>query len=96
MAPPRGARNESRARWILTGVVIGAVVGVVATAWMVAWGTFFVDEHTTSALVLGVVVGAGGWFLLTYDHGRRQEVIDETRRVLARLTALLERTDNQD
>lgn len=38
----------------------------------------------------------GGWFLLTYDHGRRQEVIEETRNALVRLTALLDRTDNQD
>ncbi len=81
LTPPR----ETRAGWILTGIVIGAVIGAMAMAWMVAWGTFFPDERITSALVIGVVVvGAGGWFLLTYDHSRRQEVIDDTRRELAR------------
>lgn len=54
-----------------------------------AKGILFVDERVTSALVVGIVAGATGWFLLTYDHGRRQESIDDTRMELTRLTDLL-------
>lgn len=34
--------------------------------------------------------------LVTYYRGHRREVIGESREVLARLTALLERTDDED
>lgn len=84
--------RESRANWILLGSILGFVAGMAT----MAAGILFVDERVTSALIVGIVTGATGWFLLTYDHGRRQASIDDTRKELTRLTALLERSDNQD
>ena len=49
-----------------------------------------------SGFYFGGVAGVLGHFLLTYDHGRRQKVIDDNRKAMIRLTALLERTNNQD
>ena len=49
-----------------------------------------------SAFCFEVAAGVIDHFLLTYDYGREQEGIEETRKQLARLTAPIERWDNQD
>ena len=64
--------------------------------WPQAWSTAFVNEQVMSGFYFGGVAGVLGHFLLTYDHGRRQKVIDDNRKAMIRLTALLERTNNQD
>ena len=91
------ARNQARVRWIWAGVVIGGAAGFIAGVVTQAWSTApFVSEQVMSGFYFGGVAGVLGYFLLTYDHGRRQKVIDDNRKAMVRLTALLERTNNQD
>lgn len=56
-----------------------------------SWLYFFVDERTTSAVALGVVLGAGYMWLRT-EHRRMaaEQSADEWRDEASRLTLLLE------
>ena len=80
-------------RWFRVGITLGGIVGFLIGMLLVSWYVVFFDERIPSAVLIGLVVGAG---LVTFYRHARQDLmretgpVDECRKAVSRLTRLLE------
>ena len=91
--------GRQRGPWFRSGLTIGLVGGIAASAVIFAWSTFLVDERIVSAAILGVTIGAGGyWAIAIHDRDlfRSRRRLDDYRKQIARLTRALQAYEDRD
>lgn len=88
--------ERERFKWMTWGGGVGFMAGGVVSAVLIAWSAFFVDEHVTSALILGGAAGAVGCYLYFHRSMATHEELEKSKNEVAYLRRALDEARRLD